>query len=119
MKRVLIIEDTAEIRENVTELLELRQYRIFAAQDGAEGLQLALEHQPDVIVCDVKMPVMNGFELLEALRENKITSGIPFIFISASAQGADIQKGKMSGASAYLTKPFKFDDLIQIIEQVS
>ncbi len=119
MKKILLIEDTDEIRENVAELLELRNYNIIAAQDGAEGLFLALQHLPDVIICDIKMPKMDGFELLSVLRSNGETSTIPFIFISASAQKSDIQKGKMSGAAAYLTKPFACEDLINIIEQVS
>lgn len=119
MKKILLIEDTDEIRENVTEFLELRNYDIIAAENGEEGFSLALQHCPDVIVCDIKMPKMDGFELLQVLRANDKTAAIPFVFISASAQKSDIQKGRMSGAAAYLTKPFASEDLIRIIEQIS
>lgn len=118
MKRILLIEDTEEIRENVAEILELHDYAIVTACDGAQGLQLAYEHKPDVIVCDVKMPKMTGFELLATLRSNPGTAAIPFIFISASAQESDIEKGRESGAFAYLTKPFTTEDLLRLIENV-
>lgn len=118
MKRILIIEDTEEIRENVAEILELHSYGIITACDGAQGLQLAYEHLPDVIVCDIKMPKMTGFELLAVLRNDPNTSNIPFIFISASAQQSDIEKGRESGAFAYLTKPFTTEDLLKMIRNV-
>lgn len=119
MKRVLLIEDTVEIRENVAELLELHHYSILTACDGAEGLHLACNNMPDVIVCDIKMPRMSGFELLAVLRKNPTTEHIPFIFISASAQKSDVEKGRESGAFAYLTKPFIIQDLIKLIESVT
>ena len=116
MKKVLLIEDTDEIRENIAEILELNHYQIFAAVNGQDGRDLAEKHQPDVIVCDIKMPKMNGFELIEALHTDEVMKEIPFIFISASAQKKDLEKGKLSGAFAYLTKPFSADDLIRTIE---
>lgn len=116
VKKVLLIEDTDEIRENITEILELNHYQIVAAINGEDGLELAGKHRPDVIVCDIKMPKMNGFELIEALRTDEVTREIPFIFISASAQKKDLEKGKLSGAYAYLTKPFTADDLMRTIE---
>ncbi|MFN7119348.1 MAG: response regulator [Saprospiraceae bacterium] len=119
MKRILLIEDTEEIRENVAEILELHSYHIIAACDGLQGLHLALEHLPDVIICDVKMPKMTGFELLAVLRGKPETAGIPFIFISASAQKSDIEKGRESGAFAYLTKPFTSDDLLRLVRNVT
>lgn len=119
MKRILLIEDTKEIRENVAEILELHQFDILTACNGEEGLRLAYAHLPDVIVCDVKMPKMTGFELLAVLRRDPTTANIPFIFISASAQDSDIEKGRESGAFAYLTKPFKKEDLLQLIEDVT
>lgn len=119
MKRILLIEDTEEIRENVAELLELHHYQIMTACNGLQGLNLALEHLPDVIICDVKMPKMTGFELLAVLRKNPVTADIPFIFISASAQESDIEKGRESGAFAYLTKPFVTDDLLNLIVNVT
>lgn len=118
MKQVLLIEDTQEIRENVAEILELHDYGIVTACDGAEGLLLARDKMPDVIVCDIKMPKMSGFELLSVLRNDPATQHIPFIFISASAQKSDIEKGRESGAFAYLTKPFVTADLIKMIEAV-
>lgn len=119
MKSVLLIEDTIEIRENVAEILELHNYHIVTACDGAEGLLLACANIPDVIVCDVKMPKMTGFELLAVLRKKPETKEIPFIFISASAQQSDIEKGRESGAFAYITKPFVTEDLIRMIEAVT
>lgn len=118
-KTILLIEDTDEIRENVAELLELNNYRTITAEDGVAGLECVRRCPPDVIICDVKMPRMNGFELLATLQKQEDTRHIPFIFISASAQKSDIVKGSMSGAAAYLTKPFNCQDLILLIEQVS
>lgn len=118
MKRILLIEDTEEIRENVAEILELHNYRIATACNGEQGLQLVYQHQPDIIICDVKMPKMNGFELLAVLQGDPRTASIPFIFISASAQQSDLEKGRESGAFAYLTKPFTTEDLLQLIENV-
>lgn len=118
MNRILLIEDTEEIRENVAEILELHHFDIITACDGLQGLHLALQYMPDVIVCDVKMPKMTGFELLAVLRGNPETASIPFIFISASAQKSDIDKGRESGAFAYLTKPFNSEDLLRLIRDV-
>ncbi len=115
-KKILLIEDTAEIRENIIELLELHQYNIIAAEDGQQGHDFVFEHKPDVIVCDVKMPKMNGFELISVLHQDEQTRLIPFIFISASAQKSDLEQGKHVGAFAYLTKPFTAEDLITTIE---
>lgn len=116
VKKILLIEDTEEIRENIIELLELHRYNIIAAEDGEQGMNLVYQFKPDVIICDVKMPKMGGFELINVLQEDEAVNCIPFIFISASAQKSDLEQGKHSGAFAYLTKPFTAEDLITTIE---
>ncbi len=118
MKRILIVEDTDDVRENLLEMLELRGYAVYSASDGREGLKLVYQHQPHLIICDVRMPNMDGFELLQTLRNNANGErDTPFIFISASAQKKEIEKGLAAGANAYLTKPFSMADLLTQVEQ--
>jgi len=118
MKKVLIIEDTLQIRENIAELLEIKKYEVFLASDGEEALQLIQETPPDLVICDVKMPKMGGFELKETLNEKDGLSKVPFIFLSAAAQKADIEQGRSLGAAAYLTKPFQMSELLNWVERL-
>lgn len=118
MKTVLLIEDTAEIRENLSELLELHSYKVFTADNGLRGWEIVQEHLPSAIICDVKMPKMSGFELLQLLRTRADTACIPFIFISASAQKHEVMKGENAGAFAYVTKPFKIEEILELLEKV-
>jgi len=116
MKTILFIEDNLEIRENTAELLELEGYKVITASDGKKGFEQAKEKKPDVILCDIMMPEMNGYEVFEHLRMNAETSGIPFIFISASAEKSEVQKGLNMGAIGYIRKPYTEYELLETIK---
>jgi CheY-like chemotaxis protein len=116
MKKILIIEDDDIIRENISDALNLYNYQIFTAINGKDGLQLAIKMSPDLILCDIKIPLLNGYEVLEALKNDENTQLIPFIFISAKSYQEDIQKGMNLGAVDYIIKPFLLLDLIKILE---
>lgn len=116
MKKVLFIEDDVDLRENTAELLELAEYETITAANGKVGVKLAKETHPDIIVCDIMMPEMDGYEVLQALSKNPSTQDIPFIFLSAKTEHADIRKGMNLGADDYLTKPFEEEELISAIE---
>ncbi len=117
MKTVLLIEDNTEIRENLSELLELYSYKVLTADNGLQGWEMAQQHLPSAIICDVKMPQMSGFELLQLLKTRTDTACIPFIFISASAQKHEVMKGEDSGAMAYVTKPFKIEEILELLQK--
>jgi CRP-like cAMP-binding protein/CheY-like chemotaxis protein len=116
MTRVLLIEDNEDIRENVLEILELSGYEAFGANNGKAGVELALKQVPDIILCDIMMPELDGYGVLEALGKHEHTRGIPFIFLTAKAERPDIRKGMELGADDYLTKPFDDTDLLKAIE---
>ena len=116
MKKVLLVEDDTVLRESTAELLELSNYEVFTAPNGLSGVQVALEQQPDVVVCDIMMPEMDGYAVLKALSQNEETRSIPFIFLSAKTERSDVRKGMELGADDYLTKPFEEDELIGAIE---
>ena len=118
MSKVLIIEDQEEIRENLSELLEMSNFEVITAANGKNGFDRLQSERPDIVLCDVSMPIMDGYEVLKQAKENVKTTAIPFVFISASAQDADIQAGKMAGADRYLTKPFTTKKLIDTIEDL-
>ncbi|MGY5851022.1 response regulator [Salegentibacter sp. F14] len=115
MKKILIIEDDKILRENTRELLEIENYRVFTAENGKEGLKAAKEYKPDLIISDILMPVMDGYELLKRLYQDKETRDIPFIFLSAKSEVEDIRFGMNMGADDYLTKPFHERDLLMAI----
>lgn len=116
MKKVLLIEDDQVLRENTAELLELSNFGVITARNGEEGLQIANSEQPDIIVCDIMMPKMDGYSVLDQLSQNKITKYIPFIFLSAKTERQDVRKGMNLGADDYITKPFTENELISAIE---
>ena len=113
--RILFIEDNPEIRENVTEILELDGFEVTAATNGKEGLDIAREELPDLIVCDIMMPVMDGFTVLYFLTKDPKTADIPFIFLTAKVDRFDFRKGMEMGADDYITKPFEDVELINAI----
>lgn len=115
-KRVLLIEDDQTVRENTEELLMLSGYTVYTAKNGREGVEKAKHELPDIIVCDVMMPEMDGYDVLTNLAKNSSTIEIPFIFLSAKTDHKDIRKGMDLGADDYLTKPFEEEDLINAIE---
>lgn len=116
MTRVLLIEDNQDIRENVLEILELTGYTAYSADNGKTGVELAIKYTPDIILCDIMMPELDGYGVLEALGKNELTRAIPFIFLTAKAERPDMRKGMELGADDYLTKPFDDTDLLNAIE---
>lgn len=116
MKRILLIEDNMEVRENTAELLELANYTVFTAENGKVGVELAKKELPDIIICDIMMPVMDGYDTLYILNQDPKTAIIPFVFLTAKSDKKDIRKGMYSGADDYLTKPFEEVELLRVIE---
>jgi CRP-like cAMP-binding protein len=116
MKSVLVIEDNNDIRENIAEILQLAGYDVFEAINGKVGVELALKNRPDIILCDIMMPEMDGYGVLHILNKHKETNTIPFIFLTAKAEHLDLRKGMDLGADDYLTKPFDDFELLQSIE---
>jgi len=117
MKTVLVIEDNPDIRENTAEMLELENFNVVTAEDGLQGLELALAHLPDVILCDIMMPKLNGYEVLKQLKENEATVNIPFIFASASVEKKEIKHAMQLGADAYIRKPFDLTELMELVNK--
>lgn len=111
---ILLIEDNLYVRENTTEILELAGYNVIAACDGKQGVKLAQVQIPELIICDIMMPELDGYGVLSLLKKDALTAGIPFIFLSAKEEVRDSQKSK--GADAYLTKPFDDKNLLDTIE---
>ena len=116
MKKVLLIEDDAIIRENTAELLELSNFNVITAPNGKIGVELAKRDTPDIVVCDIMMPELDGYGVIEALSKNNDTKYIPFIFLSAKTERTDVRKGMDLGADDYITKPFTEEELISAIE---
>jgi CheY-like chemotaxis protein len=115
-KRILVIEDNEDVRENIVEILELDGYDVLNAPHGKAGVEMALEHLPDIILCDIMMPELDGFGVLKILNRNAKTHHIPFIFLTAKAEKADFRKGMGLGADDYITKPFNDTDLLEAVE---
>ncbi|MCL8007293.1 response regulator [Gelidibacter japonicus] len=116
MKKVLIIEDNVDVRENTADILELAGYKVATAENGKIGLEKAIQLLPDVIVCDIMMPEMDGYEVLQDLNKNAKTASIPFVFLTAKTERTDMRKGMNLGADDYLTKPFSENELLEAIE---
>lgn len=115
-KKILLIEDNPDMRENTAEILQLANYTVKTAKNGKEGVALAEEEHFDLIICDIMMPVLDGYGVLHLLSKNKKTSAIPFIFLTAKAERTDFRKGMEMGADDYLTKPFDDIELLNAIE---
>ncbi len=116
MKKILVIEDNFEVRENVSEILELSGYKVFTAENGKTGVELALQEKPDLVVCDIMMPVLDGFGVLHLLGKHEETANIPFLFLTAKSEKADFRKGMEMGADDYLTKPFDGIELLNAVD---
>ncbi len=115
-KRLLIIEDSVDIRENTAELLELSGFTVETASDGLEGVRLARTWNPDLVICDIMMPNLDGFGVLQVFSSQPELASIPFIFLTAKTDRADMRKGMEMGADDYLTKPFQEVELLRAIE---
>ncbi|MCA0362478.1 MAG: response regulator [Spirosomataceae bacterium] len=116
MKRILLIEDNPDIRENTAEILELDGYEVYTAENGKLGVEMATSLKPDLIICDIMMPVLDGYSVLHLLSKNPDTENIPFIFLTAKADRSDFRKGMEMGADDYITKPFDDVDLLNALE---
>ena len=116
MKRILVIEDEPEMRRNITTLLRFKDYEPIAAENGRVGVEIARREKPDLILCDVMMPELDGFGVLRALQEDDALASIPFIFLTAKGEKDDLRNGMNLGADDYLTKPVANNELVQAIE---
>ncbi len=114
--KILLIEDNFEVRDNTAEILELANFEVITAENGKIGVEKAREELPDLIICDIMMPVLDGYGVLHILSKKKETAKIPFIFLTAKADKADFRKGMNLGADDYLTKPFEETELMDAIE---
>jgi CRP-like cAMP-binding protein/CheY-like chemotaxis protein len=116
MKSILVIDDNADIRDNTAEILDLGGYKTFTAENGKKGVEVAMKEKPDVIICDIMMPELDGYGVLHLLRKNPDTQNIPFIFLTAKTERTDFRKGMEMGADDYITKPFEDIELLNAIE---
>ena len=116
MKKILVIEDTPDILENIAEILELANYEVITAPNGKVGVEQALNAHPDLIVCDIMMPELDGYGVLHMVQKHEALRLVPFIFLTAKAEASDFRKGMGLGADDYLVKPFEPTDLLQTIE---
>jgi two-component system, OmpR family, alkaline phosphatase synthesis response regulator PhoP len=112
MVKILVIEDEVYVRENLVDLLEAEDHEVVGAENGILGLLWAFEKLPDLIICDVMMPEIDGHEVLRALRQDPFTANIPFIFLTALSDKIDIRQGMELGADDYLSKPYTRSDLL-------
>jgi CheY-like chemotaxis protein len=117
MATLLVIEDEAPLRANIARILSEEGYEVITAVDGNEGMQRVRENRPDLVICDILMPRLDGFGVLATLRSRPETAAIPFIFLTASADKADLARGLKSGANEYVTKPFKITELLAAIRR--
>lgn len=116
MKTILLIEDDTALRENTAELLELSDYKVNTAPNGKIGIEKAKTEIPDIIICDIMMPEMDGYAVLHNLSQKEETKYIPFVFLSAKTEPKEVRKGMNLGADDYLTKPYNEEDLLNAIE---
>lgn len=115
-KLVLVIDDNKDIRENTAEILDLAGYKTMTAENGKEGVEIAIKEKPDVIVCDIMMPELDGYGVLHMLRKNTDTANTPFIFLTAKTERGDFRKGMDMGADDFITKPFEEIELLNAVE---
>lgn len=116
MKKILIIEDNEDIRNNTAEILELSNYEVVLAENGKVGVEMAMKHKPDLIICDIMMPELDGYGVLHAIQKNEEIKNTPFIFLTAKTERIDFRKGMESGADDYITKPFDGTELLNAVD---
>jgi CRP/FNR family transcriptional regulator, cyclic AMP receptor protein len=116
MSKILLIEDNHDVRENTAEILELANYTVFTAENGKLGVEMAMQEKPDLIICDIMMPVLDGYGVLHMINKHEELKNIPFIFLTAKAERGDFRKGMEMGADDYITKPFTDIELLNSIE---
>ncbi|MFN7602592.1 MAG: response regulator, partial [Bacteroidota bacterium] len=115
-ERIVVIEDNKDMRENLSEILELSGYEVKTAPNGKAGLELIHQFTPDLIICDIMMPELDGYGVIHILQQNSNTANIPFIFLTAKVEKSDFRKGMNLGADDYLTKPFEDIDLLNAVQ---
>jgi len=118
MRKILVIEDDENIRESLVELLEMKTFQLLSAENGEAGLDLAIRENPDLIICDVMMPGLDGYGVVDRVRKNSELAKVPFVFLSAKAMEQDVQKGMQLGANMYLTKPFRAQELYSVVDRL-
>ncbi len=118
LRTILVIEDSNEIRENIAEILQLKDYEVITATNGITGIQLALNVKPDLVLSDILIPELDGFEVIKHLKQLDGTRDIPFVFIASQSDRQNITRAYELGASGYIIKPFDGDELISQIEQL-
>lgn len=118
MAKILVIEDEETVRDNIWELLDAEGFETLVAENGVLGVELATQEVPDLILCDLRMPELDGYGVLKALRSEQITATIPVLFVTAKASQAELSYGMGLGANAYITKPFSLSELLAVITQV-
>jgi two-component system alkaline phosphatase synthesis response regulator PhoP len=116
MKKILLIEDNLDVRENTAEILELANYKVYTAPDGKEGVEMARKEKPDLIICDIMMPGLDGYGVLHMLSKDTDINAVPFIFLTAKAERSDMRKGMDLGADDYITKPIRPRLLVSKVE---
>lgn len=116
MKKILLIEDNDDIRNNTCEILELANYEVQVAENGKLGVEKALRFKPDLIICDIMMPELDGYGVLHAVQKNESIQRTPFIFLTAKTERSDFRKGMESGADDYITKPFDGTELLAAVD---
>lgn len=114
--KILVIDDNDELRENIVEILELSNYEVFSASNGKLGVEKALEVKPDLIVCDIMMPILDGYGVLHAIHKNDLIKNTPFIFLTAKSEKIDFRKGMELGVDDYIAKPFDSTHLLNAID---
>ncbi len=115
MKKILVIEDTQNVRENICEILESENYEVFAAENGESGVEMSKNVQADLVLCDIMMPGIDGYEVLKRMRKEVATSTVPFIFLTAKNTRENQRLGMELGADDYITKPFTVEDLLNAV----
>ncbi|CAN5186455.1 N/A [soil metagenome] len=117
MKTILIIEDNEDIRENMAEIVLLSGFAVFTAENGKEGIILATNNHPDIILCDVFMPQVSGYDVLKELKNNPATSLIPFIYVTAGGEKSEVKLAMDLGAVGFIRKPFEGQELLNEIKK--
>lgn len=116
IKTILLIEDNPDVRENTAEILELAGYNVLKAEQGKQGVELAQKSKVDLVICDIMMPVLDGYGVIHLLGKNPETASVPFIFLTAKSERSDFRKGMEMGADDYVTKPFDDIELLRAVE---
>ena len=117
MKKILLVEDNEDIRNNTAEILELSNYTVYTAENGKVGVEKAIEHNPDLIICDIMMPELDGYGVLHAVQKHDKIKNTPFIFLTAKTERSDFRKGMDLGADDYITKPFDGTELLNAVDR--